>query len=82
MHISSESLHIGNLTLDNRLILAPMAGMLRLSLRVAYRRVGAAMTCIGVVDAGAIFTERFRSSDKCAEAAGAAAIVVHGRTVS
>ena len=54
MHITDGSLHIGNLELDNRLILAPMAGMLRLSLRMAYRRAGAAMTCVGVIDAGAV----------------------------
>lgn len=54
MHITDGSLHIGKLRLDNRLILAPMAGMLRLSLRMAYRRAGAAMTCVGVIDAGAV----------------------------
>jgi len=54
MHRSATPLHIGHLRLDNRLILAPMAGMLRLSLRMAYRRAGAAMTCVGVIDAGAI----------------------------
>lgn len=45
---------IGNIELENRLILAPMAGMLRLSLRMAYRRAGCAMTCVGVVDARAV----------------------------
>jgi tRNA-dihydrouridine synthase B len=45
---------IGNVELENRLILAPMAGMLRPSLRMTYRRLGCAMTCIGVVDARAV----------------------------
>lgn len=31
-----------------------MAGMLRPSVRLTYRRLGAAMTCIGVTDAGAV----------------------------
>jgi nifR3 family TIM-barrel protein len=47
-------MHIGDLTLENRLILAPLAGILTLSLRQAYRKLGAAMTCIGVVDAEAV----------------------------
>lgn len=50
----SKPLHIGNVELENRLILAPMAGMLRLSLRMAFRRLGCAMTCVGVVDARAV----------------------------
>jgi len=45
---------IGNVCLENRLILAPMAGMLRLSVRLAYRKLGAAMTCVGVIDAEAV----------------------------
>jgi len=45
---------IGNLELENRLILAPLAGMLRLSLRLTYRKLGAAMTCIGAIDAKAV----------------------------
>ncbi len=54
MHLSFVPPHIGSLKLDNCLVLAPMAGMLRLSLRMAYRKTGAAMTCVGVIDAGAI----------------------------
>jgi|GEM_PF-293551 len=45
---------IGDVPLGNRLILAPMAGMLRLPVRLAYRRLGAAMTCVGVIDAEAM----------------------------
>ncbi|MDI6448274.1 tRNA-dihydrouridine synthase family protein [Anaerobaca lacustris] len=40
--------------MENRLILAPMGGMLRPSVRLTYRRLGAAMTCIGVIDARAV----------------------------
>lgn len=45
---------IGTVGLENRLILAPMGGMLRPSVRLTYRRLGAAMTCIGVIDARAV----------------------------
>lgn len=45
---------IGDVTLENRLILAPMAGMLRLPVRLAYRKLGASMTCVGVIDARAV----------------------------
>lgn len=41
----------GHVTLGNRQILALLAGMLRSSLRMAYRQSGCAMTCVGVVDA-------------------------------
>ena len=40
--------------LENRLILAPLGGMLRLPVRLAYRRLGAAMTCVGAIDARAV----------------------------
>lgn len=46
--------YIGTLGLENRLILAPMGGMLRPSVRLTYRRLGAAMTCVGVIDARAV----------------------------
>ena len=46
--------YIGQVRLETRLILAPMAGMLRLPVRLAYRRLGAAMTCVGVIDARAV----------------------------
>jgi tRNA-dihydrouridine synthase B len=45
------SIRIGNLILKNKVILAPLGGMLGLSLRMTYRNLGAAMTCVGVVDA-------------------------------
>jgi tRNA-dihydrouridine synthase B len=46
--------YLGRVRLDNRLILAPMAGMLRLSVRLTYRQLGAAMICVGAIDAGAV----------------------------
>ena len=54
MNERRERLRIGNIELENRLILAPMAGMARLPLRLAYRQLGAAMTCVGVIDAAAV----------------------------
>lgn len=47
-------MNIGNLELENKLILAPLANILRLSLRLTYRKLGAAMTCVGVIDAKAV----------------------------
>lgn len=47
-------MYIGDLELENKLILAPLANMLRLSLRLTYRKLGAAMTCVGVIDAKAV----------------------------
>ena len=47
-------MNIANVRLENRLIVAPLAGMLRLSLRMTYRKLSAAMTCVGVIDAHAV----------------------------
>ncbi len=44
-------MQIGKLRLENKTILAPLGGMLGLSLRMTYRDLGAAMTCVGVIDA-------------------------------
>ncbi|MBE0537628.1 MAG: hypothetical protein IH624_18335 [Phycisphaerae bacterium] len=41
-----SELRMDGVDLENRLIPAPMAGMLRLSLRMACRRPGCAMTCV------------------------------------
>lgn len=46
--------HIGQVLLSNRLILGAMGGMLRPSIRLTYRHLGAAMTCVGVIDARAV----------------------------
>lgn len=46
-----DVMQIGKLKLENRVVLAPLAGMLRLSLRMTYRSLGAAMTCVGAIDA-------------------------------
>jgi len=51
---NSKQSYIGQVRLDSRLVLAPMAGMLRLPVRLTYRRLGAAMTYVGVIDAGAV----------------------------
>ena len=51
---TGKAMYIGNVELKNRLILAPLASMLRLSLRLTYRKLGAAMTCVGVIDAKAV----------------------------
>jgi nifR3 family TIM-barrel protein len=51
---SSKQSYIGQVRLDNRLVLAPMAGMVGLPVRLTYRRLGAAMTCVGAIDAGAV----------------------------
>jgi len=44
-------MQIGSVRLEGRGVLAPLAGMLRLSLRMTYRKLGAAMTCVGIIDA-------------------------------
>ena len=46
--------HIGEIPFRNRLILGAMGGMLRPSIRLTYRHLGAAMTCVGVIDARAV----------------------------
>ncbi len=47
-------MNISKVKLENRLILAPLGGMLNLPLRLAFRKFGASMTCIGVIDANAV----------------------------
>ncbi len=54
MNEKTGTRRIGTVTLENRLILAAMGGMLRLPVRLAYRKLGAAMTCVGVIDADAV----------------------------
>lgn len=46
---------IGNVTLDNNVILAPMAGVTDLPFRLLCRRQGAGMVCMEMVSAKAIF---------------------------
>lgn len=48
-------LTIGNVTLDNNVILAPMAGVTDLPFRLLCRRQGAGMVCMEMVSAKAIF---------------------------
>ena len=49
------SLTIGNVTLENNIILAPMAGVTDLPFRLLCRRQGAGMVCMEMVSAKAIF---------------------------
>lgn len=46
--------HIGDVQLDGRGFLAPTCGVLNLPMRLAFRRFGAAMTYVGVIDAAAV----------------------------
>lgn len=48
-------LTIGNVTLDNNVILAPMAGVTDLPFRLLCRRMGAGLVCMEMVSAKAIF---------------------------
>lgn len=48
-------LKIGNVTLDNRLILAPMAGVTDLPFRLLCREQGAGLVCMEMVSAKAIY---------------------------
>lgn len=50
-----SKLTIGNVTLDNNLILAPMAGVTDLPFRLLCRRMGAGLVCMEMVSAKAIY---------------------------
>lgn len=50
-----EQLRIGNVTLDNRVILAPMAGVTDLPFRLLCREMGAGLVCMEMVSAKAIY---------------------------
>lgn len=50
-----SSLQIGNVTLDNRIILAPMAGVSDLPFRLLCRELGAGLVCMEMVSAKAIY---------------------------
>ena len=50
-----EGLRIGSVTLDNRVILAPMAGVSDLPFRLLCRQQGAGMVCSEMVSAKAIY---------------------------
>ena len=49
-----KKLQIGNVTLDNPIILAPMAGVSDLPFRLLCREMGAALVCMEMVSAKAI----------------------------
>ena len=50
-----QKLTIGNVTLDNNLILAPMAGVTDLPFRLLCREKGAGLVCMEMVSAKAIY---------------------------
>lgn len=50
----NSTLTIGNVTLDNRLILAPMAGVTDLPFRLLCKEQGAGLLCMEMVSAKAI----------------------------
>ena len=50
-----SELKIGNVTLENNLILAPMAGVTDLPFRLLCRRLGAGLLCMEMVSAKAIY---------------------------
>ena len=64
-----KSLQIGNVTLENNLILAPMAGVTDLPFRVLCKEMGAGLICMEMVSAKAILyknknTEELMTIDK------------------
>ena len=50
-----SKLTIGNVTLDNNVILAPMAGVTDLPFRLLCRRMGVGLVCMEMVSAKAIY---------------------------
>ena len=50
-----STLQIGNVTLDNNVILAPMAGVSDLPFRLLCREMGAGLVCMEMVSAKAIY---------------------------
>ena len=50
-----SKLTIGNVTLDNNIILAPMAGVTDLPFRLLCRELGAGLVCMEMVSAKAIY---------------------------
>ena len=52
---SMNKLKIGNVTLENNLVLAPMAGVTDLPFRLLCRRQGAGLLCMEMVSAKAIY---------------------------
>ena len=61
-----ETLKIGNVTLDNNLILAPMAGVTDLPFRLLCREQGAGLLCMEMVSAKAIYYNN-RNTEKLLE---------------
>ncbi len=61
-----KKLQIGNVTLDNNVILAPMAGVTDLPFRLLCRELGAGMVCTEMVSAKAIYYHN-RNTDSLME---------------
>ncbi len=58
-----EKLTIGNVTLDNNLILAPMAGVCDLPFRLLCKEQGAGLVCMEMVSAKALFYHNKRTKE-------------------
>ena len=58
-----EKLTIGNVTLDNNLILAPMAGVCDLPFRLLCKEQGAGLVCMEMVSAKALFYHNKRTNE-------------------
>ena len=58
-----KKLQIGNVTLDNPIILAPMAGVSDLPFRLLCREMGAALVCMEMVSAKAIYYKNKNTQD-------------------
>ena len=61
-----KKLQIGNVVLDNPLILAPMAGVTDLPFRLLCREQGAGLVCMEMISAKAIFFHN-KNTDKLME---------------
>ena len=65
-----KQLNIGNVTLENNLILAPMAGVSDLSFRLLCKEQGAGLVCMEMVSAKAIYC-RNKNTEKLMETSSA-----------
>ena len=64
-----RTLQIGNVTLENNLILAPMAGVSDLPFRLLCREQGAGLVCMEMVSAKAILYKNRNTEDHRSEGA-------------
>ena len=68
-------LQIGNVTLENNLILAPMAGVTDLPFRLLCKEQGAGLLCMEMVSAKAILYKNRNTDDRQTRESGVAAAV-------